>query len=329
MTNSVQVSTLNFWYCMRMFDHPGKLLATAISVLIFQVIFCAEVRAQDLEPRRWSHLPTGLNVLGVAGGWTNGEILFDPVLLIEDATFDVYAGGVGYVRTFGLFGKSARVDVNVPYARGRWEGLLEGIPTVVRRQGFMDPRIRFSINLYGSPALSGKEYVQFRRENPVHTMVGAAIAVTLPLGDYNDQKLINLGGNRFVVRPQLGVLHQRYKWQFELTGSVFLHQTNDEFWDGNTLKQDPLWFMQGHVIYTFKPGWWASFSGGYAHGGRSHVNGNPKTDDRRARYYALSFGVPINRHQGLKFVYFTSDTNIDLGNNFDAFIAAWSINWGG
>ncbi len=298
-------------------------------VLLLLLTLNGPLQAQDLEPRRWSHLPMGLNVLGLGGGYTNGDVLFDPALNLEDVTYDLYLGAVVYVRTFELFGKSARVDTTIPYAAGRWEGLLNGEYATVRRRGFADPRIRFSINLYGAPPLSGKEFVQYRRENPVTTTVGAGLAVTLPLGDYNDQYLINLGGNRFVVRPQLGVLHQRYKWQFELTGSVFLHQTNDEFWDGNTLKQAPLWFMQGHVIYTFKPGWWASFSGGFALRRTLNVNGSDKTDDRRQRYIALSLGVPINKRQGLKFTYLTSDTNISVGTNTDALLAAWSINWGG
>lgn len=298
-------------------------------LLLLLALGCGELLAQDLEPRRWSHLPSGLNVVGLAAATTDGEILFDPVLNIEDADFDMTLGAFGYVRTFALWGKSARVDVNVPYAKGRWEGLRNGLPVATGRQGFMDPRVRFSINLYGAPPMSGKEYIQYRRANPVTTTVGAALAVKFPLGDYNNTKLINLGGNRFVVRPQFGVLHQRYKWQFEVTGSVFLHQTNDEFWEGNKLEQEPLWFAQGHVIYSFKPGLWASLSLGFGYGGRSEINDVPKEDYKRTRYMALSFGVPINRHQGLKFVYFTSDTNVDLGSNFDSFIASWSINWGG
>ena len=312
-----------------MFQKTGKSLAAITFLLLIQGLLCSGAAAQDLEPRRWSHLPMDLNVLGLVAGGTNGDILLDPVLLIEDATFDVYVAGAGYVRTFELFGKSARVDLNVPYASGRWEGLVDGVDTTVRRRGFMDPRLRFSMNLYGAPPLKGKEYVQYRREHPVDTTIGVGVQVQLPLGDYNDQKLINLGNNRFYVRPQIGVLHQHNKWQFELTGSVFLYQTNDEFWGGNEVKQDPLWFLQGHIIYSFKPGGWASFSGGYAYDGHSTVNGVVKTDDKRARYIALSLGVPINARQSLKFVYFTSDTHVSTGNNTDALIAAWSINWGG
>jgi len=192
----------------------------------------------------------------------------------------------------------------------------------------MDPRLRFSINLYGAPALSGKEYVRFRQENPVNTTVGAALAVTFPLGDYDNTKLINLSENRMVYRPQLGVLHQRRNWQFELTGSIFVYETNDEFWNGNVFKQDPLWFLQGHVIHSFKSGWWASLSGGFGHGGRSEVNGIPKPDDKRNRYIAVSLGMPINRQQSLKFTLLTSDTHTTIGTKTNALLAGWSINWG-
>lgn len=283
--------------------------------------------AQDLEPRRWTHLPVGLNVLGVGGGWTEGDILFDPVLLIEDATYDLSVAGFGYSRAYDLFGKTARLDARLPYIMGRWEGLVDGAYTSVRRHGLGDPSLRFSVNLIGAPALKGREYMAYRQQNPINTTVGAAVSVIMPFGEYNSDRLINLGNNRWVVRPQIGVLHQREKWQFELTGSVFLYQTNDEFWQGRELKQDPLWFVQGHVIRAFDKGWWASVSGGFAHGGRSTVNGVAKGNDSRTSYIALSLGMPISQNQSVKLTYLASDTHISLGQNFDALLFGWSVNW--
>lgn len=299
-----------------------------VCVLLFLALTGIEVYAQDLEPRRWSHLPVDLNVIGLGGGWTNGDIFFDPVLLIEDATYDVYVAGAGYVRSFEFLGKSARFDFTVPYGAGRWEGLLDGEYASVRRRGFLDPYMRFSINLLGAPPLKGKEYVQYRREHPVTTTVGAALGVRLPLGDYNEKWLINLGDNRFVVRPQLGVLHQHNQWQFELTGSVLLYGDNDEFFGDSRRKQDPLLFTQAHVIYAFKPRWWISFSAGYAYGGENEIGGVKKDDAYRKRYMALSLGLPISASQSLKFTYLTSDTHTDRGFNTDAVLLGWSINWG-
>ena len=103
--------------------------------------------------------------------------------------------------------------------------------------------------------------------------------------------------------------------------------TNSEFWKGTELKQDPVWFIQAHGIYAFKPGWWASVSGGYAYGGNAYLDDVWKLNVR-ARYIALSLGVSISAHQSLKFVYFTKDTHVSSGGNTDALLAAWSINWG-
>jgi hypothetical protein len=303
----------------------GKVGCVVLAMVLW--LLAGECLAQDLEPRRWSHLPNGLNVIGVGTGRTEGDIFFDPVLRIKDGTFELYGLGASYVRTFEWFGKSSRVDVTVPYANGRWEGMLDGEYASRRRDGFGDPHLRISMNLYGAPALSGREFAQYRKDNPVNTTVGAALAVTLPLGEYNRDWLINLGANRYVLRPQIGVLHQRREWQFELTGSVFLFQDNDEFWQGTTLEQDPLWFVQGHVIYGFKPGWWVGLSGGYAYGGEAYVSGLAKDNDARSAYWAVSLGLPISARQSLKFAYVTSDTHVRAGVNKDVLVAAWSINW--
>ena len=45
--------------------------------------------AQDIEPRRWTPLPVGMNVLGAGVVHTDGDINVDPVLEIDDATVDV------------------------------------------------------------------------------------------------------------------------------------------------------------------------------------------------------------------------------------------------
>ena len=66
--------------------------------------------AQDIEPRRWSHLPIGSNFLGGAYAYTTGDIFLDPVLRIEDAEFNLHTVAAKYIRSFELLGKSARID---------------------------------------------------------------------------------------------------------------------------------------------------------------------------------------------------------------------------
>ena len=45
----------------------------------------ADLAGQELQPRRWATLPSGINFVSVGTGWTFGDISFDPALLIEDA----------------------------------------------------------------------------------------------------------------------------------------------------------------------------------------------------------------------------------------------------
>ena len=278
--------------------------------------------AQDLEPRRWTHLPKGLNFLGVAVAYGEGDITLDPVLQVENAKYRLGGMALGYVRSFGLFGQSARFDVLVPYASGRWEGLLEGEPVSLRRRGFADARVRLSVLLYGGPAETAEEFAQSRKSA---TVVGAALSVRMPTGEYFEDKLINLGSNRWVIRPQIGVTHTRGKWTMELTGSVFLYTDNDEFFDGNKLENDPLYALQGHLIYTFRPGLWVSLSTAYGDGAEAKVNGVRKDNPVGNWLAAFSVGLPINRDQGVKLTLLHASTQEDTGVDIDSLIAAWTL----
>lgn len=292
-------------------------------LLALLLLLCAgKAFAQDIEPRRWTHMPTGVNVVGLGTGYTTGDIYFDPVLEIQDGETEVWGTGFVYMRTFGLAGRSARLDVTLPYASGRWSGLLSGEPASVRRKGFSDPRLRLSVLLYGGPALAMPE---FGREPQSNTVVGAALSVSAPWGEYYPDKLINLGSNRWVIRPQLGVTHTRKKWTFELTGSLFWYEDNDDFYGGRNLENDELWAMQGHAIYTFRPGLWVSVSTAYGLGADTSVNGVDKNLKVDNWLYAFSLGVPINRQQGLKFAWITTRTQNDTGADLDNFTIGWSF----
>ena len=58
--------------------------------------------AQDLEPRRWSHLPIGQNVVGVGYGYTEADIFFNPVLKITYGTARINSLGFTAIHAFDL-----------------------------------------------------------------------------------------------------------------------------------------------------------------------------------------------------------------------------------
>ena len=275
-----------------------------------------QVAAQDLEPRRWTPLPPGINVIGAGVVGSQGDIFFDPALQIEDATVDAETIGLSYVHSLKIGNKLARLDVTVPWQHARYAGLLEGEPATAVRVGLMDPTVRLSVILAGEEPDPGAKS---------STVVGAAIAVIAPLGEYSEQFLINLGQNRWVFRPQFGFVHTRGQWSYELTGSAFFFTDNDEFFNGSTRSQDPLFAVQGHVVYALKRrGHWAALSVGYGGNGQSIIDGNRVDDDQRLSLASLSYGMPLGTNQSLKFAIVRSRTNTGKGSDVDSLALAWS-----
>jgi len=299
--------------------------ATASLALVAFAGLPALARGQDHEPRRWTHLPVDTNVVAATGLWSTGDLAFDPVLRIDDANVEMKTFVLSYTRYFELFERTARVDALLPLQDGRWEGRVDGVPTTVDREGLADPAIRFSLALTGAPALEAKEFQEYRRAHVVDTTVGVALEARLPLGEYDDDKLINLGQHRFALAPQLGVLHLRGPWSFELTGSTVFYTDNRSFFGDTTLSQEPLFTVQSHFVRTFENGCWVSAGVAYGWAGETRVDGVSKDDERSNLLWGLSFGFRIGANQAVRIGYVRADTLTDVGSDTHNPFIAWSF----
>ncbi len=301
------------------------IVSSIFGVLLLLFSFSGVLLAEEMEARRWTHLPTGTNIFGAAVVHTNGDIFLDPVLRIEEGEVEADTVVTSYLHAFELFGKSARMDVRLPYQRVRWEGVLDGEHRSVQREGLGDPMLRLSLNFVGAPALKGEAFRAYRASHTTNTIVGAALAVTLPLGQYKKDKLLNLGQNRYLIRPQMGFVHTHGPWSYELTGSINFYTDNNDYWGGKKRQQDPLFLLQTHLIYTFKNRIWSSMSAGYDWGGASTINGIEKDDDRQDVLFAFSTGFPVTKKSNIKFAYIGGRTQEDIGSDTDNFVLSYSV----
>lgn len=300
---------------------------TAIGFCAVHLGAAVSAFAQDLEPRRWSDLPVGANFAGLGYAFTDGDIAFDPVLQLDDVQLDLHTLALKYTRTLDFFNKAARIEFTLPYQDARWEGLLQGEPAAADRSGFADPWIRFAVNLIGAPPLEVGEFAKFQAERPVNTIAGISLAAQLPLGEYFPEKLLNLGENRFTIRPSAGVVHNRGPWSFELTGAMDLFTDNNDFFGGNTREQDPLYSLQSHIVHTFRPGLWFGAGTAYRFGGATRVNGIDKNDERGDWLWGASVGYPINPALGVKLGYIHSHTTRANGLDAHTLVLAMSYYW--
>jgi hypothetical protein len=280
-----------------------------------------QVYAQDLEPRRWTPIPAGVNVVGAGYVGLQGDVFFDPVLKLEGVEVSGHVVAVSYVRSFKIANKLGRIDAVVPWQNMRWSGLLDSVPATAELVGLADPIIRVSVLLAGAPA-SGGPPDDGKKSN---TIFGAAVAVSVPLGEYDSDALLNLGLNRTYIRPQLGVLHTRGKWSYELTGSTFIYGENDDFFGGSKIEQDPLYALQGHVVRVFdKPGYWVALSTGYGWKGDTVVDGVRSNNNQKRWLSSLAFGIPLGKNQGVSFTYLRDRTKTDSGADIDSLAIGWS-----
>jgi len=259
--------------------------------------------------------------------YTEADIYFDPVSRIEDAEMKLHTFPVKYIRSFGLLGKSARVEMLGAYQEGEWDGIIDGEPRAVDRKGQADPIARFAVNLMGAPVLSGRDFAAYRAAASNETIIGTAVSVQFPVGEYNPDKLINLGQNRYVIRPQIGGVQTWGKLSLELDASVWFFTDNDDFYIDQTREQDPLIAYVSHVYYTIRPGAWVGVSGGYGVGGESTIGGVDKDDKLENFLWSVSIGLPINRSVGVKFSYIALRTKTDLGSDSDSLAAVISYLW--
>ena len=306
-------------------------LRLAPSHIVIAILLCvlgSALSAQELTPRRWSHLPSDINIIGAGTVYTTGDIYLDPVLQAEDVDMEFYTTAFRYIRTFELLEKSARIELAQGYRDAEWTGTVDGEERTVNADGATDTVLRLAMNLYGAPPLEGTEFGQYRKSvKKSETIVGAGVIVTLPTGDYDNNRLLNISGNRYVIRPQLGVLHNRGKWSYEATIATWFYTKNDDFWNGNELEQDPFYTVQTHLIYTYKPGVWACASLGYGEGGESQINGVDKSDRKRNLAWALSAGYSFTPRFGIKAAYIGTETQTEKGFDSTNFALTASYVW--
>ena len=297
-------------------------LCVAIGAVAF-VLGTANAKAQEAEPRSYSNTPIGLNFL--IGGYvhTEGKMAFDPDLAIANADFHSDSGVLAYIRSFDIGGQSAKFDVILPASSFSAQALVNGQPAEREMSGLGDPRFRLSVNLFGAPALSAKDFASYQQD----LIVGVSLQVSAPLGQYDDSKLLNLGMNRWSFKPELGISKAWGPWTFELAPSVTFFSDNKDFFGGNTFSQAQFYALQAHILYTFKSGIWMALDGIYFEGGRTALNG-VKSDNEQANSRAgFTLALPVDRNNSLKLSASTGITT-RTGSEFSAVGVAWQYRWG-
>lgn len=277
---------------------------------------------QELEPRSLTNVPVGMNFVLLGYGFAQGNILLDPAVPIEDLDAKLNTVVAAYVRSINIYGLAGKVDVILPWASGDWDGYYAGIDTSRSVNGFGDARIRLSVNFIGSPALKKGDFSVYKPTR----ISGFSLQMIAPTGQYNPEKLINLGSNRWVFRPQWGFSQYLKNWILEAYISAWFFTKNTDFYGGNELKQNPLGTIKLHLIRSFYKKWWIALSAGYGLGGRTYINDDERDSRISTFRFGLTFAVPVGIHHTIRLTG-VSGARLEQGSDFNAVGIAYQYRW--
>jgi hypothetical protein len=255
--------------------------------------------AQELTPRAYWPAPKGTRVgtLGIA--ITDGDVVPDPSLPITGLDSSIRTYIAGYLQTIDLFGRTAHVVFEVPYSDGTTFADVPGLGSLERNyRGLGDIAATLSINLLGAPSMTPEEFAALRRDP--RPILGASLRVVAPTGDYESDRVINVGANRWAARAELGyILPVTSVLLLEAKANAWVFDDNDNFL-GVTRQQDPIYGVQLNLIRRFSPGFWLSVDGNYYRGGRSEIGGSLANDLQRDSRLGASIVFPVFKRNAVK-----------------------------
>jgi len=280
-------------------------------------------RAQDLAPRAYVITPTDSNAITVSAAINTGQILFDPSVPVTGASATIETPILSAFHSFGLWGRSANILVAVPYAVGNFEGTVGGDFLQAYRSGIADSRVRFAINLHGGRAMAPREYVKWHERS----LIGVSLTVAVPTGQYDSAKLVNIGANRWGIKPEIGFTRRRGHWAIDWYAGAWFFTENNSYYPGtNRRSQAPFFNGEAHVGYYLGLRAWASFDANFWNGGRTRVNGVEGNDSQRNSRIGGTISLPFGKHQTVKFSY-SHGAYVTIGGDFNSINVGWQYSW--
>ena len=178
--------------------------------------------------------------------------------------------------SIGIAGGSARADVSASMPpQFLPPGITPGVAFSQSSSGYADPTVQLDINLIGTSRL--KSNVDLFNYEPTWT-VDVAMMLAIPVGEYDEDKLVNMGLNRWwgrlalPVKYHFGVFSPGYMSSLELIPSIWVFAENDDF-VGQKLENDPILQLEAHLTQDFTPSLFGSLDLLYRSGFQSEISG--------------------------------------------------------
>jgi hypothetical protein len=280
--------------------------------------------AQFTDPRTYQNAPVGINQLELAYAYVRSNTSIDTSFIVSGAKFNLNQGLIDYTRYFALLHRTAWVEASVPIAS--LGGSITGTDITGSTTGTGDSGYTAAILLKGGPALTPEQFAKAETT----TSIGLSLSTTAPTGQYDPNKLLNLGSDRWSFKPELGIAKPfgpEQRWVFDAYANTYLYTDNNSYRGVKVLRQRGLLGLEGHLSYTFSNTIWASLDTRYSFRGGTTVSGVDQNNSQQNFIVGSELVVSPNSRNSFTFEIAKAAVHKN-GPSLTGFIVKYDYTWG-
>jgi len=280
--------------------------------------------AQFVEAHHYDNAPVGLNQIELACAYAHSNASIDTSVIVAGAAFNLNQGTITYTRYFGFLHRVFWAEASVPFAG--LSGSISGTNVHGSVTGAGDSSYALTTLLKGGPVLSIAQFADYKPT----TTVGLSLTITAPTGQYNPNKLLNLGTDRWSFKPEIAISHpfgREQKWQGDLYARAYFFTDNTSYRGTQILRQQPLPGLEGHLSYFVADNVWASLDALYSFRGSTLVDGIDQNNTQKNFALGSEVNVALSPKNSLVFQFAKALVH-ENAPSIAGFAVKYTYSWG-
>jgi hypothetical protein len=262
---------------------------TTITLAVVPVMVYAD------NARDWQNTPIDLNMAFGYYNLVDTNTPIDTSLPIDGLSLNANVYIARFARSFALDGRNTAVEILQPYADVSASFDDGQFFTGTKHNGGMgDTQLVIAHNFFGGPALTAQEFATWTPG----TFLSGALTVITPTGDYDKDRIINIGANRWVFKPELAFGTPIGPTWLEFNTYVSLFGDNDDYQGNSKLEQKPLFAIESHYSYTINRALWVGLDAIYNTGGETKIDGDNQDNKQENVLVGATMGFMLSPQFG-------------------------------
>jgi hypothetical protein len=282
--------------------------------------------ATDDGPRMYWNAPVGTNILQ-AYFWTASGNSLTPENTYVNPNFqtDINIGVLGYNKILDFNGHTAIATAVITAGKASGSLLNHSIKS---SSGIGDLYLQGVVNLFGAPALQAEAFGTYKQESVLSLLVG----LTAPTGDYENNRALNLGMNRWNLRIGLPFMYTIGEWipgkitTIELLPSIWFYKDNDNSFS-QTLSQDPMYTLETHITRDITQQIFVSLDYFIQRTGETSLDGIKQNNAHTSNSLGATIGYMLNAQTQFQLRYASTLNPNEEQSELDANMFQFNLNY--